>query len=102
MSMVAIFSTGCCERELVLGRFAGNEMAPPSLERCPFGCEPRFMAGHTLRIHLRFVTYQGEEFLSAELRAAWRFPDRNTDLWTRYRSGAVTPPAKHSTRRVAK
>jgi hypothetical protein len=68
--MVAIFALTCCSREIVFGRFRGDEMNPPKKNKCPFGCEPKLsLRGRPERVALRFLRYQGEDMLSDELRA---------------------------------
>lgn len=77
--MVAIFVLECCHRELVHGRVRGDEMYPPGVVKCPFGCQRRFDLNGSPRLHgLRFVRYESEELLTEELRKTWQFPDRTS------------------------
>jgi len=94
MSMVAVFLTDCCHRELVHGRFQGSDMYPPSLEKCPFGCPPRrfdhpdkekYPNGRPEPVSLKFVRYQAEESLTPELRATNPRLDAQTgNFWHKY------------------
>lgn len=94
MSMWAIFETECCHRELVHGRFKGSDMAPPSLEECPFGCAPRMFDhpdkrkwpdGRPEPVTLKFLRYQGEESLTPELRATNPLIEKQSgNLWHKY------------------
>lgn len=62
MSMCAIFELECCRRLIVHGRFRGNTMYPPSMQRCPFGCPEKCTpAGKPDRIGLKFVTHKNEK-----------------------------------------
>jgi hypothetical protein len=84
MSMVAIFAMSCCGRQIVFGRFRGNEMNPPSVAKCQFGCRPRFVNGRQERFKLTFVEYQIESMCSPELLDTWILKNRTGDLWHKY------------------
>lgn len=81
MGMCAIFKMDCCGREIIFGRFSGNEMYPPTLRKCRFGCPPKLgPRGRPEEVVLRFVRYQGDDRLSPELYATWRFPDKTISV----------------------
>jgi len=60
LSMCAIFALECCRKEIVFGRFQGNEMNPPSVQRCPFGCPVRKLDGRPQRTKLLFQRFQSD------------------------------------------
>lgn len=78
MSMVAIFKLACCEKEIVFGRVRGSSKYPPAVNKCQFGCKPKLAPnGAPEKFGLVFSRYQGEEFLSDELRKTWRFSPKD-------------------------
>lgn len=90
MSMVAVFRLECCNKEIVHGRFRGDDMFKPSVSKCPFGCEQRRHPSGKIRpMVISFVRYESEDKCPEELLKTWRFPDI-----TKIQKGTLQPPAK--------
>jgi len=85
MSMVAIFLMSCCGREIVSGRFKGQEGVTPTREKCPFGCPiKKGINGKPGRVDLHFVDYMSEELVPPELMKTWKYGHSTGDLWHKY------------------
>lgn len=63
MSMCAIFELPCCDREMVFGRYHGDEMYPPQ-----FTCESHG------RVRMRFLRYVDEQLNQIRSIHAWPIP----------------------------
>jgi hypothetical protein len=61
--MLAIFKLSCCGREMVFGRFSGNELHQTTLERCP-NC-------HKEKVGLLFERYQDDNDLGIHENGKW-------------------------------
>ena len=110
MSMVAVFETDCCHRELVHGRFKGSDMYPPSLEKCPFGCalrrfdhpdKEKYPNGRPEQVTLKFLRYQDEELVTPELRATClRLETQSGNFWHKYNEQFLAAKAQSSQQRL--
>jgi len=85
MSMIAIFRMTCCGKRVISGRFQGNDMYPPSVAKCHYGCKPKNLPnGRQGRIPMIFEEYASEELQPEELMRTWKHGHSVGDLWHRY------------------
>jgi hypothetical protein len=63
MSMLAIFRLPCCGREMVFGRFSGNDLHQSMLERCP-SC-------HRQKVGMIFERYADDSVLGIRENGKW-------------------------------
>jgi hypothetical protein len=80
VSMVALFAMSCCVRQIIHGRFMGQDGAVITKSSCPFGCVIRNKKDG---VAIRFVEYKTESMVSPELRKRWKY-GQSGDLWPKY------------------